>query len=178
MFLAKCLILMFTIGLEPDPTLCKQIVETSPVPETTILVAAIESSFNPTPKVGAATDTGLMQITPIALREVQRLLPFYRKSDAPQALEFVESCYLVGTYEFSDMEKVVPNIRTGSCFLYHLSIIYGSNTNQILAHYNGGGAQVTNLLEGRPLHPITANYLVKYQTLRDRLYKYLRGAAE
>lgn len=83
-------------------------------------IICVESSGNPNVKVGAAQDTGLMQITPIALKDVN-------------------SVYNLG-YTMQDMFVPEKNIEVGTALL---SILFkrddGKNTlSDVIRGYNMG----------------------------------------
>lgn len=74
---------------------------------------------------------GLMQLTDIAIKEIVNN----------------NRCGIDKTPDNIYDEKT--NIELGSCFFSYLMSIYG-NTTEALIHYNGGGAAVNALKEGKP----------------------------
>ena len=117
-----------------------------------MIIAAIESNFQQgvTSTVGAV---GVMQLMDIAVREV------YAVGCGDKELPVKPNV----------SENMEHNILIGYCFYSHLMNKYNHDIMEVLTHYNGGGRQVARLRNLQPLPHETANYIVKFLTIRRKV---------
>jgi membrane-bound lytic murein transglycosylase MltF len=101
-----------------------------------------ESSLNST-AVSSKNAVGLMQLTPIAVKEVERVY---------------------GLTPPSDLFDPSTNVLWGVLLLNHYNKV-ANNENELLALYNGGYRQLQRLRSGLPLAAETNNYI---NLVRDR----------
>lgn len=132
-------------------------------PEIAYKIIAIESSFVESAKSNKGA-IGLMQVTPIALDEIQRVVLSWTVSGrvlTDREQEFIDLCLGTIQYNHPDLKKSNTNVYVGSCFFDYLLLIYEEDTWAALAHYNGGSRAVNALRRQKPW-PATRNYLQRY----------------
>lgn len=137
------LILSLLIGATPSPRIVAK-VATLPKQDRMMVysIMAIESAFNPMAKSQAGA-RGLMQITPIAVKEVKRRNP---------------RCVASGIVDYHSVEQ---NIEIGYCYYKLMKLDYLQNKALALAAYNGGPSRANILRSLKPLNNETANYIAK-----------------
>ena len=148
LFISIILSFMISIGTSEDKLyLSYYIVEYSEydTEDGEFYIAAIiaaESAFNEK-ATSSAKAQGLMQLTSIAIKEItnNKLCGI----DSPP----------INVYD------VAVNIKLGSCFFKHLTVLYDGNRILALAHYNGGGRAATRLRKKLRPFPETADYITK-----------------
>ena len=149
----KCyLVLTSYLGIAVSPALQETITSIGHLSSLDIIVAAIESNFQSGVKHETVDAQGLMQLTPIAIKELQRvrrLLPPY--CAVPEPLNLMDDA---------------ANLVLGHCYLWYLDNVQLYNEIESVTGYNGGGYAVDRLRKVRTLSKETANYIVKYVQLR------------
>lgn len=106
------------------------------------LVAAIiehESAWQPN-ATSPANARGIMQLTPIGVKEAIK--------ECPKAAGYRLNLYNPAT-----------SVWLGTCLLKRLARIYNYDTEELLAHYNGGGRAVAALRAGEGLNKETQRYI-------------------
>ena len=165
------LILWSVVQIGKPNLLTEQIIlKNSAIPfEQAVVLVAIESSFRTNlPKTAAQ---GLMQVTPVALKEIQnRVIKYSIRGDAltDTETEFLDECLQVVAIKKANLSKPQVSVRAGSCYFKLLLIDYDGDIYKAVTHYNGGGAAVKALLKHKPW-PETRDYLGKF----DRFSYYI-----
>lgn len=134
-----------------------------------------ESAFRPA-AVSPKGAVGLMQLTPIAVQEVQEKVAAYselvfnpRINLPPHRAAFYQK--IVGKctgITWGEIRKPSQNIRAGTCFLAIIKDEYVS-WEATLTHYNGGVRQVRRLEKLLPVAQETAAYVLRVQYLRNHV---------
>lgn len=116
--------------------------EMDPVPLVTM--AAIESAFQPT-AISSANAVGVMQITPITEKHVNKLY----------ALNL-------------DRTNPVDNLKIGILYWRTLGELFNRNTTNMVAAYNAGPTRVRDFItRKRPLPSETVNHIRKFKAVQN-----------
>lgn len=111
--------------------------------------------------------TGLMQIMPIAIREIQRQEKLMKRAPRPWTKDvhkFNTTCS-VPREMMSSLYVPVVNVYIGSCYLLLTKIWYGGNMREMLIAYNGGHYSVMRWRKGLPIFKETHLYYQKVEAL-------------
>ena len=103
--------------------------------------------------VSSANAVGIMQITPIAVKELNNS----RK-------ELPEMCWV--EFRVDKLTDIEHNVRAGSCYFQLMYQRTGSYVGALIT-YNGGQRQLIRLKRGKQLVNQTANYVTKILYLRE-----------
>lgn len=139
-----------------------------------LVIMAVESAFD-SAALSPKKARGLMQLTPIAVKEINRIVSYYNsilesRKFLPSTLRqryegYVDRCSGLTWQRTRIMEE---NIRGGMCYL---SLLKWNTTSWVAtsAAYNGGPSQIERLQQDRHLNTETANYVSKVLFLQETL---------
>lgn len=173
--MTNAFLLLFTLTNmgKPDPVLEAQIKDGSFIDmSTTLSIVAIESAFRPK-VMSRAGAVGLMQITPIAIKDVQHTfvnISTKKERLTDNEIKWLAHCAPAMTYTIDHMLDPAGNVLVGTCFYSSLLDHYMGDEYKAIAHYNGGTPAVKALERHKPWTE-TAKYLGKF----DLYTYYIKG---
>lgn len=138
-------------------------------PSLTSSVISQESGWNWYAKSSAGA-VGLMQLTPIAVEEVERVwnLKMFKLTTGGRLNEF-DDLYLRMCKPIKDVNLLdeASNVYYGTCYLALMLVTYGTEELALIS-YNGGHRQAMNLIKGKAVAKESLDYAIRvryYKTL-------------
>jgi soluble lytic murein transglycosylase-like protein len=115
-----------------------------------LVLAAIESKFNQQ-AVSSVGALGVMQLTPIAVKEVYQV-------GCPLALP-----------PKPDVTRLHDNLTIGACYLLHLQKTFNDNMYLVIAAYNAGPSAAVKLAALKNIPHETALHVLKFHILKRKV---------